>query len=114
MDQATLTPRKKIQLHRQQIVVNLYLRTVAILESVLVRAEAAKVITSKLIRIVRLVRAFLRGHRSIEPVDLANVSFQLVLPRRPMHGAPAQQVEVEMVHSLPAVGTAVDHCAKAI
>ena len=69
---------------------------------------------SSLIRIVRLVRTFLRGHRAIDPVDLANVSFQLVLPRRPMHLAPAQQVEVEVVHGLPAVGTAVDHCAKAI
>jgi hypothetical protein len=69
---------------------------------------------SSLIRIVRLVRTFLRGHRAIDPVDFANVSFQLVLPRRPVHRAPAQQVEVEVVHSLPAVGTAVDHCAKAI
>ena len=71
-------------------------------------------IKSKLIRIVRSLGTFLRGHLPIEPVDWTYDSFQLVLPRRPMHRAPAQQVDVEVVHSLPAVGTAVDHRAKTI
>ncbi len=69
---------------------------------------------NNLTRIVRFVRTFWRGHLPIEPVDLSYGSFQLVLPRRPMHRAPAQQVEVEVVHSLPAVGTAVDHGTKTI
>lgn len=71
-------------------------------------------IKSRLIRIVRSLGTFWRGHLPIEPVDLTYGSFQLVLPRRPMHRAPAQQVEVEVVHSLPAVGTAVDHGTKTI
>ena len=71
-------------------------------------------IKSRLIRIVRSLGTFLRGHQPIEPMDWTYDSFQLVLPRRPMHRAPAQQVEVEVVHGLPAVGTAVDDCAKTI
>ena len=71
-------------------------------------------IKNRLIRIVRLLGTFWRGHLPIEPVDLTYDSFQLVLPRRPMHRAPAQQVEVEVVHSLPAVGTAIDHGTKTI
>jgi len=36
-----------------------------------------------------------------------------VLARRPVHRSPTQHMQMQMIHGLPAIGTAVDHHAKA-